>query len=212
MKNALKNKLITIAKENIMNDISHNFSHAYRVLQLVEKIGKAENADLDILIPAALFHDVKVYKGTSRHEFEHEESSSFAEKILKNIKEYPKEKIPDVAYAISVCSFSKNINPKTIEAKILQDADLLEATGAIAIMRTFGSAGSMHLKDFYNIKDTFCRKRKPDEKVYALDHFFARLLIVQQRMHTKTAINMSKRRGQFLKKFLKELNLELRNL
>ncbi|MCL4383284.1 HD domain-containing protein [Candidatus Marsarchaeota archaeon] len=211
MNKTLKNRLITIAKKNIKNDISHDFSHAYRVLQLSEKIGNIENADMDILIPAALFHDIKVYKGTSKYIYEHEESSNFAEKILNSIKKYPKHKIKHVGYAISVCSFSKNINPKTLEAKILQDADLLEASGAIGMMRTFGSTNAMHRNYFYNMDDPFCKVREPDENIFVLDLFFTRLLIVQNRMHTKTAIHMAKRRYKFLKSFINELHLELKN-
>ncbi|EQD59475.1 metal dependent phosphohydrolase [mine drainage metagenome] len=60
--------------------------------------------------------------------------------ILDNMDGYPKNKIAGVAYAISKCSFSRNTKPRTIEAKIVHDADLLEATGAVSIMRTFSSS------------------------------------------------------------------------
>ena len=204
----LRNRFINIAKNNIHNDLSHDFSHAYRVLVSAEKIGKKEGADMDILVPAALFHDVRVYKGTRMHRYEHEESSDFAKKTLETLG-YQKDKINNVAYAISVCSFSKNIKAETLEAKILQDADLLEAEGAVAIMRTFASAVSMHLKSFYNMNDPFCRKRAPNEKIYALDHFYSRLLIADTRLNTKTAKRMANRKKRFLIEFLKELELEL---
>ncbi|MCL4380933.1 HD domain-containing protein [Candidatus Marsarchaeota archaeon] len=206
----LRSKLINIAKRNIRNDLSHDFSHAYRVLVSAEKIGKKESADMDVLVPAALFHDVRVYKGTRRHRYEHKESSDFAKKVLETLG-YHEDKINNVAYAISVCSFSKNIKAETLEAKILQDADLLEAEGAVAIMRTFASAVSMHLKSFYNMNDPFCRKRTPNEKIYAIDHFYSRLLVADTRLNTKTAKMMASRKKRFLLEFLKELGSELRS-
>lgn len=75
-------------------------------------------------------------------------------------------------------------------------------------MRTFSSTGQMKRK-FYNSKDPFCKKRKPNSLNYALDLFYNRLLKVHNRMHTKTAKKIAKRRTKFLKLFLKELNLEL---
>jgi len=209
MNNDLKEKLVAIVRDKISNDISHDFGHISRVEKLAEKIAKAEGGDLDVVVPAALFHDIVVYKGTSNSKNEHEESSNIAKKVLSNIKEYPKEKIKDVFYSISVCSFSKNIKPNLLEAKILQDADLLEATGAISIMRTFGSSSIMN-KGFYDFNDPFCINRVPDDKKYAIDLFFTRLLVAHKRMHTKTAKNMAKRRTEFVKKFLSEFKSELK--
>ncbi|MDE1828197.1 MAG: HD domain-containing protein [Candidatus Micrarchaeota archaeon] len=209
MDGRLRNKLITITKKMVKNDISHSFDHIYRVLTLAEKIGRAQRADLDVIVPAALFHDIVVYKGTAKQHMETEDSAMIAKEILGKIKEYPKEKIKGVTYVISVCSFSKNINPKTLEAKIVQDADLLEATGAISIMRTFGSSAAMGNRQFFHTKDPFASKRSPDDRKYSLDLFFTRLLIARNRMHTKTARRLSIRRTAFLRSFLRELRSEL---
>ncbi len=210
MDNKLKNKLIGIAKKYINNDLSHDFSHAYRVMNLATKIAIAEKADLDIVVPAALFHDIFVYKGSPKYNVEHEESAKFAGKMLLKIKEYPKEKIEGVVYAIIVCSFSKNIKPKLLEAKVLQDADLLESTGAVSIMRTFGSSTPMHINSYYDLKDPFCHKRKPNDRKYSLDLFFTRLLKAGDRMHTKTAKRLALRRNAFLKEFINEIRDEIK--
>ena len=87
-----------------------------------------------------------------------EDSAREAEKILKFIKEYPAEKIEKVMIAIKECSFSKGFIPEFLESKILQDADKLESTGVISIMRTFSSSGQMK-RLFYNPKDPFCEER-----------------------------------------------------
>jgi uncharacterized protein len=209
MNKKLRGTLMAIAKKRIKSDVSHDFTHAYRVLTLAEKIAKSEKADLDIVVPAALFHDVIIYKGTPKYKYETQESAKLASEILKKVKGYPQSKIEKAAYSISVCSFSKNIRPKLLEAKILQDADLLEATGAIAIMRTFASTMTMH-NTFYDTDDPFCKNRKPNDKLYSLDLFFTRLLVANQRMHTKMAKQIAKTRINFLHKFIKELSLELK--
>ncbi|MDE1869561.1 MAG: HD domain-containing protein [Candidatus Micrarchaeota archaeon] len=206
----LRDKLVNLARKKVNNDLSHSFDHILRVLNMAERIGKVEKADLDIIVPAALFHDIVVYKGTKKQKSEIKESIIIAQNLLNGIKEYPKSKIPAVKYAISVCSFSKNIRPKTLEAKILQDSDLLEATGAISIMRTFGSSAVMGNRSFYDQTDPFSKNREPNDKMYSLDLFFTRLLIAKDRVHTKTAKKIAKRRTAFLQHFLNELNIELK--
>lgn len=206
----LKKFLIDIARNKMVNnDRSHDINHALRVLAISEKIAKIEVADLDILVPAAIFHDVVCYPKNHPKRFDSQkESAELAAATLNKIELYPKNKIHKVCDSINICSFTKARIPDLIEDKILQDADSLEAMGAISIMRTFSSAGVMN-KNFYNQFDPFCKNRRPDEKEYALDLFFSRLLIVHERLHTKTAKVFSKKRILFLKSFLKALRSEL---
>ena len=212
MDTLLKTKLIEIAKKRISkDDVSHDFQHTYRVLLNAERIAKIEGGDLDIIIPAALFHDIIVYPKNSELDKKfksQEDSAKEAKKILNSIEEYPKYKIDKVARAIKDCSFSRGILPEFIESKILQDADKLESTGLISIMRTYSSAGQMK-KPFYNPKDPFCIKRKPDNEKYALDLFYTRLLLAKERMHTQTAKKMAIKKHEALINFLKGLKEEL---
>jgi len=206
----LLNQLKQIAKSRISNlDSSHDFDHTMRVLSNAMKISEIEGGDLDVVIPSALFHDLVVYpKNHPEKHKSQEESAAGAEKILLQLENYNKDKIPSVVKSILECSFSKGIVPETLESKILQDADGLEATGAISIMRTFSSVGQMKNK-FYNSIDPFCRERKPDSSKYGLDLFYDRLLVVGERMHTETAKKIAFNRTQFLLEFLKELEQEL---
>ena len=210
MNEAIRHDLIDISKDKMFkNDPSHDINHMLRVLSLSEKIAKAENADLDIIIPAAIFHDVICYpKNHNNRARSSVDSAKFARKVLNRTDGFPKDKINRVYDSIESCSFSKGIVPNFLEAKILQDADGLEATGAIAIMRTFSSAGVMNM-DFYNIADPFCKSREPNSLQYALDLFFIRLLVIHKKLHSKTAIRIAKRRMKFLRTFLNELKLEL---
>jgi uncharacterized protein len=205
-------KLVALARERqTRKDPSHYFQHVWRVYQLALQIGEKEGADMDILVPTALFHDVVVYlKNHPRSQNAAEESAQAAGRILENLKGYPKGKIEKVQTCIRQCSFSKALQAELLEAKILQDADMLEATGAISIMRTFSSGGQMN-RPFYDPRDPFCEKGSVEFRS-DLDLFYRRLLVVEERMSTSLAKRMARRRTAFLRKFLEELREELEEL
>jgi uncharacterized protein len=211
MQTSLKNRLFTIAEEKqTKEDPSHDFQHILRVTNLAQKIAIIEGADIDVVIPAALFHDCVVYpKNSPRSKNETEESAAYAEKILESFDEYPREKIEKVKICIEQCSFSKGIIPDLLEAKILQDADRLEATGAISIMRTFSSGGQMN-RQFYLPEDPFYENTKLVPFSSNLELFYKRLLVVEKGMYTELAKKIAKRRTKFLKDFLAEFRMELK--
>lgn len=210
MHKSLEEKLIDIAeKRQIKGDPSHDFQHILRVFFLAKKIGEHEAADLDVVIPAALFHDTVVYrKDSPESKNETEESALATGTILETIEEYPKEKIPQVQACIRECSFTKGLKPSSPESAVLQDADLLESTGAISIIRTFSSGGQMN-RQFYDPQDPFRKTTEPDVKSSGLDLFYVRLLKARGRMHSDYAKKIAERRTEFLEKFLDELSLEL---
>jgi uncharacterized protein len=209
MKETIKNKLILIAKsKQIKSDPSHDFQHIVRVTNLAIKISEKVGADLDIIIPAALFHDTIVYrKDSPKCKNETEESAEIAGDILKKITGYPSDKINKVKICIKQCSFTKGIIPDILESKVLQDADMLESTGAVSIMRTFSSGGQMN-RPFYDPKDPFCRNgiNGAHSGVWL---FYKRLLLIENRIHTEYARKIAKRRTVFLRSFLSEFKREL---
>lgn len=193
----------------IKSDPSHDFEHVIRVLNMAMKIGRGVKADLDIVIPAALFHDTVVYrKDSPESRNEANESAEVTAQILEKIKNYPKEKIDKVKVCIQQCSFTKGIVPDLLESKVLQDADLLESTGVLSIMRTFSSCGHMN-RPLYNSRRPFYEK---DEKDFysGVGLFYRRLLIVDKRLHSKMAKQIAKKRTAFLRTFLKQLETELK--
>lgn len=210
MKSKLKQKLIDIAKTKLKNcDCAHDIGHILRVLKLAEIIAIKENADLDIVIPGALFHDIITHqKNTPESRTSQRDSANLAQEILEGIPEYPSYKIDKVRRAIFACSFSNNLSENFLEAQIIQDADKLESTGAIAIMRTFSSAGAMQ-NLLMNGTDPFCKKRLPQEQIFALDLFFTRLLKIEDKMNLPSAKKAAKIRTDFVKKFLQELKKEV---
>ena len=191
------------------NDPSHDYAHACNVLDSCEQIVAVEGGDMDILFPAALFHDVVIYpKNHPKSDQAPAESAKLARSILEAEKTYPQAKISAVEDCICHCSFSKQDEPQTLEIGILRDADRLAATGAIAIMRTFASSGQMG-RQLYDQTDPFAVARETDAKKYALDLFYERLLIARDKMYTKTAKEMATERTEFLKSFLVQLEKEI---
>lgn len=209
MRKFLKQKLIKLAEaKQTKTDPSHDFQHVLRVFNLAVEIGRREEADLDVLIPAALFHDIVVYrKNHPKSNDSADESAELAKKILRDFKEYPADKIEQVSTCIRQCSFSKGLKPSSLESLVLQDSDMLDSTGAISIMRLFSSGGQMD-RQFYEPSDPFCKKGAAAGRSN-MDLFYRKLLVVEKRMQTNFAKRIAKRRTRFLKKFLCELKLEL---
>jgi uncharacterized protein len=99
--------------------------------------------------------------------------------------------------------------PQTLEDKILQDADRLDAIGAIGIARTFSVGGSEN-RSLYNQTDAFCEtERQLDDTQWTLDHIKKKLMILKNSMHTKTAKKIAEERTEFMELFLNHLRKEI---
>ena len=209
MDRTLRETLIETARNRQPgSDPSHDFEHILRVLHLAEKLAESTEADLDILVAAALFHDIVVRpKNTMQSRSDTEDSALVAKAILRGIDTFPCQKTPHVMACIRECSFSRGLKATSIESEILQDADRLEATGAIAIMRTFSSGGQMR-RPLYPAEDPMCRQGSIRFRS-SLDLFFERLLVVGDAMNTARGKALAKRRTRFLKQFLEQLQDEL---
>ena len=190
---------------------AHDFEHIIRVYKNAEMISKQEESvDLDIVLAAALLHDLVVYpKGSSKTINSADDSAEIAKKILLEYKDYPREKIEKVADAIRTHSYSKRLVPETLEGKILQDADRLDAIGAIGIARTFSVGGSEN-RSLYNPTDPFYEsERQLDDTQWTLDHIKKKLMILKNSMHTKTAKKIAEERTEFMELFLNQLRKEI---
>lgn len=190
---------------------AHDFQHILRVYKNAEMISKQEESvDLDIVLAAALLHDLVVYpKGSSKTINSADDSAEIAKKILLEYKNYPREKIEKVADAIRTHSYSKRLVPETLEGKILQDADRLDAIGAIGIARTFSVGGSEN-RSLYNPTDPFYESERPlDDMQWTLDHIKKKLMILKNSMYTKTAKKIAEERTEFMELFLNQLRKEI---
>jgi uncharacterized protein len=200
-------------------DPAHDFSHIMRVFRNALIIGEREGADMQVLLLASLLHDAfaepknskSIDSGTSQ-----ESQSDLRSDRKKAVDDLLRENVvsakarEEVLYAVEVHRFSKGIVPKTLEAKILQDADRLDAMGAIGIARVFMTGGTLG-RALYNPDDPFCRAREPDDGKWNLDHFYRKLLKLEAGMHTETARRMAKKRAGVLRKYLRDLEEEIGN-
>ena len=200
----IKNEVIDI----IDNDPAHDFEHVMRVYNNAKKIVKKEKANQKLVLSAVLLHDIVSYpKSSKRSKFSSVDSAKKSKIILKKYG-FSKEEIIIISDAIVEHSFSQNMVPQTLEGKILQDADRLDALGAIGIARVFATSGSLN-RPFYNIDDPFCNKRNPDDNLWAIDHFFNKLLKLESIMNTESGKIEAKKRTKVLQTFLKQLKNEV---
>ena len=198
----------TDIKKIMHNDPAHDFDHIMRVYKNAQQIIKKEKVNETLVLSAVLLHDVVSFpKSDKRSKNSSIESAKKAKTILKKY-DFTSDEITIVCDAISEHSFSQKKTPKTIEGKILQDADRLDALGAIGIARVFATGGSLR-RPFYNLDDPFCKKRIPDDEIWTLDHFFEKLLKLEFLMNTNSGKIEAKKRTKILKNFLKQLKHEI---
>jgi uncharacterized protein len=116
--------------------------------------------------------------------------------------------LPDVRHAIEAHSYSAGIAPRTVEAKVVQDADRLDALGAIGLARCI-AVGAALGRPVYESRDPFCREREPDDRGASVDHFYTKLLKLAATMQTAAGRREAGRRTAFLHAFLAQLESEI---
>ena len=189
-------------------DPSHDFLHIRRVVAMALKLAAEEGADINVVLPAAYFHDfVNVPKNDPRRAQASRLSAEGAVTYLQSIH-YPAQYLPAISHAIAAHSFSAAIPAETIEAKVVQDADRLDSLGAIGAARCFTTSALMG-RPYYHDGDLFADNRPLDDKTYAVDHFFVKLFKVAEMLQTESARAEGLRRVVFMKDYLKQLQSEV---
>lgn len=199
---------IKFLNNNTEYDAAHDIAHIKRVVRSAKKINLEESGDDEIVIAAAWLHDCVALP--KNHPDRKKSSTLAAQKaaVFLGTVGFPASKIPAVAHAIEAHSFSAGLEPKTIEAKIVQDADRLDALGAIGIARCFSVGGELS-SPLYHPEDPFAESREPDDSKWTVDHFYNKLFRLPDLLNTSTAREMAKERVLFMKKFLKQLSSEI---
>lgn len=184
-------------------DSSHDWQHIKRVWKLAKLIGRAEKANMRIVELAALLHDVGDHKF---HEGEPDAASRILESFLNNLNLSQPEKM-EILQIVENVSFSKKNKSgyHSLELEVVQDADRLDAIGAIGIARTFHFGG--HKGFPICTPEAASRLAKPGEDNFrnglsTIDHFFEKLLLLKDQMNTVTAREISEERHQFLEGYL----------
>lgn len=190
------------------DDPAHDLNHFKRVVKMAKKLCALEKAKAEVVIPAAWLHDLVIVPKNSP--LRSQASRLSAEKAVEYLREikYPEELHEQIAHAIEGHSFSANIEVKTIEAMIVQDADRLDGLGAIGIARCFATAGLMK-RSFYKSEDPFCEERMPDDQNYTIDHFYQKLFKTAETLKTKSGQDEAQARIQFMRQYLDILKTEI---
>lgn len=191
------------------DDVAHDKLHLHRVVAIGKKICIAERANPWIVIPALWLHDTVILRKDDPNRGK--ASTMSAEKALVYLKsmDYPEVYFPHIFHAIQSHSFSSGVMAETIEAKIVQDADRLDALGAVGLYRMFATAGILK-RPFYDENDPFCHQREACDAKFSLDHFYVKLFKVAQTMNTQIALSMATERVNFMKNYLEVLQKELK--
>jgi uncharacterized protein len=190
-------------------DLAHDREHIKRVYKLALRIAKQENADAFIVGMAALMHDMgHLSSDTSLHHADL--SMSMAGELLVAY-DISAEKREAIMHAIAAHSFSLGIESRTLEAKIVRDADRLDSLGAIGILRwaITGTVRRTAETQTYHPDDPFAEWHTLDDRRYMLDHFFTKLLKLDETMATHTGRVLAQERIAFMRTYLDEFRKEL---
>jgi len=204
-------KTIEFVKETLADaEGGHDWWHIYRVWQLAKKIAGTEKASLFVVELGALLHDIADSKFNNGNE---EIGSQLARQFL-NLLGVEKEVIKHVENIISNISFKGGNEAqkfRSLELDIVQDADRLDALGAIGIARTFNYGGFKN-REIYNPDRLPNLNQSKEEYKYStapsLNHFYEKLLLLKDRMNTQTGKQMAEHRHQFMELYLEEFYKE----
>ncbi|MBX3192181.1 MAG: HD domain-containing protein [Labilithrix sp.] len=190
---------------------AHDFFHVQRVVQNARAIARGERASERseaIAATAALLHELFTYpKGHPKSSEAGDVCAAHARELLER-EGAPSAWIDPVCAAIRDHAFSKGVVPDALESRILQDADRLDAVGAIGLARMWATCADMK-RPFHAPGDPFCVSRAPDDKSWGLDHVYAKLLRIPDRLHTATARRIAEDRVAFIRVYLAQLEREI---
>jgi uncharacterized protein len=191
------------------DDPAHGWEHIERVYRLAVYIAGQEGADAFIVGMAALMHDIG---HLSNEQTQHHADSSviMAGEVLSACG-VTAGRQQAILHAIAAHSFSLGIEPRTLEAKVVRDADRLDSLGAIGILRwaITGTVRRTTDTQTYHPDDPFAERHILDDRRYMLDHFFTKLLKLGSTMSTQTGRVLAEQRTAFMHAYLDEFRKEL---
>jgi uncharacterized protein len=197
-------------EKNLESDPAHDISHVRRVVNNTLYLTDIEKANSKVSVPAAWLHDcISVPKNSPQRSQASRLAAAEAVRFLAGIG-YPEQLLGEIHHAIEAHSFSAAVRPRSLEARIVQDADRLEALGAIGIARCLLTGGNMGTP-LYDPDDPFCDARDPDDRKYTLDHFYTKLFKLPGTMQTRAGRAEANRRVDYMRDFLAELAGEIAN-
>lgn len=189
-------------------DPSHDLLHVRRVVKTAKELARQEGAQLEVVVPAAYLHDVVYVSKADPRRAQASRLSAIEARAVLAEAAYPEVHWDATCHAIEAHSFSAGVETRSLEAKVVQDADRLDALGAIGIARALAFSG-LALRPIYADHDPFAEQRALDDSTNTLDHFFIKLFKLPERMHTASARSEAQRRCRIMRDFVEELRSEL---
>jgi uncharacterized protein len=188
-------------------DAIHDFDHVLRVLALAERLAREEGADLEIVRTATLLHDVARVEETDR--LAHDHAQAGADVARKLLAGNSPDRVEAVAHAIAAHRFRSGPAPQTIEAKVLHDADKLDAIGAIGVARAFAYGGHEGQRLWAEVPPGY--EESPDTRG---DHtpvheYVIKLVKIRDRLLTASARQLAWERHAFMVAFFERLEREV---
>jgi uncharacterized protein len=188
-------------------DSAHDFDHVLRVVHLADRIAAAEGADRDVVHAAALLHDIGLNEGRAGHE------TSAARRATEILREhgYDESFCTAVAHAIESHRFRSGPTPQTLEAKVLFDADKLDAIGAIGVARAFAFGAHRGQKLWGVVPPDYVDQPEgadPGQHT-AVHEFHVKLSKIKDRMFTPTGKQIAAERHVFMVRFYEQLDQEM---
>ncbi|HCM1328895.1 TPA: HD domain-containing protein [Vibrio parahaemolyticus] len=195
-------------QQEMQVDAAHDIEHVKRVVKTAKQLCDEENADIAIVLPAAYLHDCFTYP--KDHPNRKQSSAIAAKKAIAYLEsiQYPQHYHDAIAHAIEAHSFSANIRPNTLEAQIVQDADRLDALGAIGVTRCIQVSTQFNAQ-LYNDNDMFAKERELNDKQFTVDHFQTKLFKIVDIMNTESAKLEANKRKAFMQTYLEQLHDEV---
>ncbi len=201
----------SFVQKKLAEDTSgHDWWHIQRVHNLAKKIAQAEGGDLFIIELAALLHDISDWKFNGGDEYL---GGKIAHDWLKELGADTEtcEKVEGIINNLSFKGAQVSEKMRSLEGKIVQDADRLDAIGAIGIARTFTYGGykgrPMYQPDVEPILHESFEAYK-NKTSHTINHFYEKMLLLKDRMNTPTAKHLAEARHQFVEQYLAQFLLE----
>lgn len=191
-------------------DPAHDWAHIGRVAATAKILSENQDVTLECVLAGVYCHDlVNVPKDHPDRKNASTLSAKEAEPLLKTAG-FNENEIQIIQKAIIEHSFSKGLKPSCLEAAIVQDADRLDALGAIGILRC-AAVNTQMKSTFYDPFDPLAEMRELDDRTYMLDHYFVKLFKLPEMMNTPQGKALGFKRVEFMKSFIDEFMGEIRS-
>ena len=211
MASSIIDKTCKFVEDKLSGDGSgHDWWHIFRVWTLAKKIAVEEKAQVEIVELGALLHDIADWKF---HDGDDSIGPAIAREFLnnQNVETNVSDSVVEIISTVSYKGAGVATPMKTLEGKIVQDADRLDAIGALGIARTFAYGGYKNRLIYHPDEKPVLHKSYEDYKKnegHTINHFYEKLLLLKERMNTNTGKRIAEGRHKFMQSFLDQFYKE----